>query len=77
MRKINKIDKLLSRLTQGHKESIQISKMRNGKGGITMETGNSKKSSDTSPKALTQQNWNIWVDNFLDRYQVPSQIRFR
>jgi hypothetical protein len=51
--------------------------MRNGKGGITMETGNSKKSSDTSPKALTQQNWNIWVDNFLDRYQVPSQIRFR
>ena len=33
--KINKIDKPLPRLTRGHRDSIQIIKIRNEKGGIT------------------------------------------
>ena len=36
--KINKIDKPLARLTTGHRESIQINKVRNEKGGTTTET---------------------------------------
>ena len=36
--KINKIDKPLARLTKGHRESIQINKLRNEKGDITTET---------------------------------------
>ena len=36
--KINKIDKLLARLTRGHRESILINKIRNEKGDITTET---------------------------------------
>jgi ABC-type Na+ transport system ATPase subunit NatA len=35
--KINKIDKHLARLSRGQKESIQINKVRNVKGDITME----------------------------------------
>jgi hypothetical protein len=33
--KINKIDKPLSRLTRGHRDSIQMSKIRKEKGDIT------------------------------------------
>jgi hypothetical protein len=33
--KINKIDKPLARLTRGHRDSIQINKIRNEKGDIT------------------------------------------
>ena len=33
--KINKIDKPLARLTRGHRDSIQINKIRNEKRGIT------------------------------------------
>jgi hypothetical protein len=36
--KINKIDKSLARLTRGHRDSIQINKMRNEKEDITPET---------------------------------------
>ena len=36
--KINKIDKPLARLTKGHRDSIQINKIRNEKGDITTET---------------------------------------
>jgi DNA repair exonuclease SbcCD ATPase subunit len=34
-KKINKIDKPLARLTRGHRDSIQIHKIRNRKGDIT------------------------------------------
>jgi hypothetical protein len=40
--KINKINKPLASLTRGHRDSIQINKIRNEKGDITMETGNPK-----------------------------------
>jgi hypothetical protein len=36
--KINKKDKPLARLTRGHRDSIQINKIRNEKGDITTET---------------------------------------
>jgi hypothetical protein len=38
LRKINKIDKPLARLTRRHRDSIQINKIRNEKGDITIET---------------------------------------
>jgi hypothetical protein len=41
--KVNKIDKPLSRLTRGHRDSIQINKIRNEKGDITTETEESQK----------------------------------
>jgi hypothetical protein len=37
VRKINKIDKPLARLTRGHRDSILISKIKNEKGDITTE----------------------------------------
>jgi hypothetical protein len=58
---INKIDKPLATITRGHRDSIQINKIRNEKGYITTETGNSKKSSDPTTKAYTQQNRKIWM----------------
>jgi hypothetical protein len=36
--KIKKIDKPLARLTRRHRDSVQINKIRNEKGDITMET---------------------------------------
>ena len=36
--KINNIHKLLAKLTRGHRDSIQINKIRNEKGNITTET---------------------------------------
>ena len=45
MRKINKIDKPLARLAKGHRDSIQINKIRNEMGVITTETEEIKKRS--------------------------------
>ena len=36
--KINKIDKLLAKLTKRHRENIQTDKSRNKKGGVTTDT---------------------------------------
>jgi hypothetical protein len=44
LRKINKIDKPLARLTRGHRDSVQINKIRSEKGDITMETKEIKRS---------------------------------
>jgi hypothetical protein len=40
---INKIDKPLAKLTQVHRDSLQINKIRNEKGDITMETKKRRK----------------------------------
>jgi hypothetical protein len=37
LRKINKIDKPLARLTKGHRDSILINQIRNEKGDITTD----------------------------------------
>jgi hypothetical protein len=60
--KTNKIDKPLSKLTRGHRDSIQINKIGNEKGDITTKTEEiKKKSPDPTTKAYTQQNWKIWM----------------
>ena len=58
--KINNIDKPLARLTKGHRDSIQINKLRNEKGDITTETEEIQKSLDPTTSAYTQYNWRIW-----------------
>ena len=55
--KINKIDKPLARLTRGHRNKIQINKIRTEKGDITTDLKKSKTPSDPSTKGYTQQNW--------------------
>ena len=58
--KINKIDKLLAKLTKGHSDSTQMNKIRKRKGDITTETQEiQKESSDLTTKAYNQQNWKI------------------
>lgn len=58
--KINKIDKPLARLTRGHRECVQINKIRNEKGDITQKLRKFKLSSDPTTKAYTQTYWKIW-----------------
>jgi hypothetical protein len=59
--KINKIDKPLTGLTRGHRDSILINKIRNEKGDIAQKPRKSKKPSDPTTKDYTQQNWKIWM----------------
>jgi hypothetical protein len=72
--KINKLDKPLSKLTRGHKNSIQINKIRNKKGGITTETKEILKTIRSSYKGQysTKLENLDEMDNFLDRYQIPK-----
>ena len=74
MKKTNKIDKPLSRLTRGHRHSIQINKIRNEKGEITTETEEIQKLSGNNYESLystKMENLNE-MDNFLDRYQISK-----
>ena len=70
--KINKMDKPLARLTRGHRDSIQINKIRNEKGDITTTVEIQKiirsyyKSLDLTKFENLDE-----MDNFLDTYQVP------
>jgi hypothetical protein len=41
--KINKIDKFLTRLIRGHRDNVQINKIRNEKGDITTKLRKFKK----------------------------------
>jgi hypothetical protein len=59
--KINKIDKPLARLTRGHRDRIQINKIRNEKGDITTDPEEILFGSDPTTKAYTQQNWKTWM----------------
>ena len=59
--KINKIDKLLARLTRGHRDSILINKIRNERETKQQILRKSKTPSDSSTKGYTQQNWKTWM----------------
>ena len=60
--KIKKVDKPLAILRRGHRDSIQINKIRNKNGDITTEFEEiQKKSLDPTTKAFIQQNWRIWM----------------
>ena len=52
--KANRIDKPIANLTRGHRDSMQISKIRNEKGDITTDTEEIQTSSDSTTKAYTQ-----------------------
>ena len=67
--KTNKIDKPLARLIRGHRDSIQINKIRNEKGDITTETEEIQKIIRFYYKSLysTQLENMEEMDNFLDR----------
>jgi hypothetical protein len=71
--KINKIDKTLAKLFRGHRDSIQISKIRNETGDITEseETQNIIRSYYKSLYSTKMENLDE-IGNFLDRYQVPK-----
>jgi hypothetical protein len=72
--KINKIDKSLSRLTRGHRDSILINNIRNEKGDITTEPEeiqNTNRSFYNRLYSTKLENLNE-IDKFLDRYQVTK-----
>jgi hypothetical protein len=72
--KINKIDKLLARLTRGHRESILINKIKNEKGDITTEPEEIQNIIRSYYKRLYSSKVENLdeMDNVLDRYQVPK-----
>jgi hypothetical protein len=74
LRKINKIDKPLARLTRGHRDSILIKKIRNENGDMTTETDKIQKIIRAYYKSLYSTKLEILdqMYNFLDRYQVPK-----
>jgi hypothetical protein len=74
LEKINKIDKHLTRLTRGHRDSILINKIRNEKGNITTKPEEIQNLIRSYYKRLYSANLNNIdaMDNFLDRYHVPK-----
>jgi hypothetical protein len=68
------MDKPLARLTRGHRDSILINKIRNEKGDITTEPEEIQSIIRSYYKRLNLtklENMNE-MDNFIDRYQVPT-----
>ena len=70
--KINKIDKPLSRLTRGHRDSILINKIRNEQGDITTDPEEIQKKKNhqillhngilnKTNKQTNKQNWKTWM----------------
>jgi hypothetical protein len=74
LRKINKINKPLAKLTRGHRDSILINKIRHEKGDITTEPKEIQTITRSYYKRLysTKKENLDEMDNFLDRYQVPK-----
>jgi hypothetical protein len=72
--KINKIDKPLTKLTRGHRESILINKIRNDKGDITIDPEEIQNTIRSFYKRLYSTKLEILdkMNKFLDRYQVPK-----
>jgi hypothetical protein len=72
--KINKTDKPLTRLTSGHRNNIQINKIKNEKGDITTESEEIQNIIRSYYKRLysTKLENLDEIYNFLDTYQVPK-----
>ena len=73
--KINKIDKPLIRLTRGHGDIIQISKIRKEKGDITMETVGIQKLSGPTRKNYILLNWKIWMKWQISRHIQSAKVK--
>ena len=74
MRKINKIDKPLARLTRGHRDNIPINKIRNENVDIATDSEEIQNTTRSLYKRLystTLENLDE-MEKFLDRYQVPK-----
>jgi hypothetical protein len=67
--KINKIDKPLAKLTEGHRDIVQIIKIRNEKGGIATQTEDIQKNIRFYYKSLysTKMENLDEMDYFLER----------
>jgi hypothetical protein len=66
---MNRIDKPLTRLTRGHRDSIQINKIRNEKGDITMETIKIQNTIRSYKSLYSTKLKNLdEMDSFLDGY---------
>jgi hypothetical protein len=74
LRKINKIDKPLARLTRGHRDSILFNKIRNENGDITTDPEEIQNTIRSFYKGLYSTKLeNLYgMDKFLDRYRVPK-----
>ena len=72
--KINKIGKLLARLTRGHRDSPLINKIRNEKGDIATDPVEIQNTTRSFYKRLYSTKLEIVgkIDKFLDRFQVPK-----
>jgi hypothetical protein len=74
LRKINRIDTPLARVTRGHRDSILINKIRNEKGDITTDPEEIQKNIRSFYKRL----YSTKLENldemgkFLDRYHIPK-----
>ena len=72
MRKINKIDKPLARLTRGHRKSILINKIRNEKGDITTDREEIQNTKSFYKRLYSTKLENLdEMEKFLGRYQAP------
>jgi hypothetical protein len=75
MLEINKIDKLLAKPTERHRDSIQINKIRKKRGNITKKSPGYSKSHFflllQKPLLNKLENLNK-MDYFLDRYHKPK-----
>jgi hypothetical protein len=70
---MNRIDKPLTRLTRGHRDSIQINKIRNEKGDITMETIKIQNTIRSYKSLYSTKLKNLGeMDSFLDTYQATK-----
>jgi hypothetical protein len=74
LKKINKIDKPLTSLTRGHRNSILINKIRIEKGDITTGTEDIQKITRSYYRRLYSRKLENLdeMDNYLDRYQVSN-----
>ena len=71
--KVNKIDKYLVRLIEKKRERTQINKIRNEKGGVTMDTAEIQRIlRDYYKQPYTNKMDNLEeMDKFLERYNLP------
>ena len=74
IQRINNIDKLLAKLTKGHRGGIQINKIRNEKEDLTVETEEIWKIIRSYYKSLylTKLGNLNKIDDFLDRCHIPK-----